>query len=350
MAGPKPLKYRAVVLHGAGFVGRELIRLLTLHPAVDLACVTSRSHAGEPIWKAHPSLRGYVDLTFEPEFESEDVDVVFVAAGHGHGARAVLDVLSTGYEGAIIDLSADFRLVDSKKYEDVYGAPHPAPELINRFVYGLPELFSVGSDTPYVANPGCFATGMALALHPLTAYVTPFRAAVTALTGASGSGAMASATTHFPDRDGNLRAYRVLNHRHVPEVEQALGVDGGVSFTPVSGPWTHGIWGTASAWLPDAFSGDDVSSWYARAYSEAPFVRLYPNTLPELLPAVHSPFCDIGWVVRGRELVVGFALDNLLKGAASQAIQNMNQILGLDERAGLLPSHASSDLAILPHA
>lgn len=329
---------RAAVLHGAGYVGRELMRLLHAHPDVELAAATSHSHEGQAYHAAHPSLRGVIEGTFVADLADLDIDIVFVAAGHGRGAASVGSLVERGFEGAIIDMSADFRLRSASLYQLVYGSEHPHPELIPAFRYGLPEIVGpLPAGMKYIANPGCFATGIALALHPLAQNVPSMRASVTALTGASGSGARASATTHFPDRDGNVRAYRVLAHRHVPEVEQTLGVDGGIAFTPVSAPWTHGIWGTASVRLEHDVRVSDVTGWYEAAFGNSPLIRLYAGELPELAPAVHSPFCDIGWIVNGRELVVGFALDNLMKGAASQAIQNMNLLFGLDETAGLLP-------------
>ncbi len=329
---------RAAVLHGAGYVGRELIRLLHAHPLVELAQVTSRSHAGQPLHDAHPAFRGMIPGSFVDELSELDVDIVFIAAGHGRGADAVAKLLKQGYDGKIIDMSADFRLQSPELYEAVYGSEHPLPDLIPDFRYGLPEITGAHPPgTKYIANPGCFATGIALALHPL-ANIPSLRAVVTAMTGASGSGALASSTTHFPNRSGNVRAYRVHSHRHTPEVEQTLSLTGGIVFTPVSGPWTHGIWGTASVQIPYDL---DVASAFASAYADAALIRLYQDELPELAPTVHSPFCDIGWISNGRELVIGFALDNLMKGAASQAIQNMNLLFDIDETVGLIPSTSS---------
>jgi N-acetyl-gamma-glutamyl-phosphate reductase len=159
---------------------------------------------------------------------------------------------------------------------------------------------------------------------------------VTALTGASGSGTRPRATTHFPTRDGNVRAYKVLAHQHLPEVLEVVGSHVGVGFVPVSGPWTRGIWGTAHVRLPDGIDAAEVGAWYAEAYGGQPFVRTWPGELPELRYAVGTPFCDLGWVVQGAHLVVGFALDNLLKGAASQAVQNLNLLHGLPDTAGLV--------------
>lgn len=325
------------ILHGAGYVGRELITLLAGHALVDLGEVVSRSHAGEPIWKAHPHLRGIVDQAFVDELSDFSVEAVIVAAEHGQGVPAVQKLLDAGYEGVIIDMSADFRIQDAGLFATYYHATHPAPALLADFVYGLPELYApYPSGTRFIANPGCFATGIALALAPLTEHIDIDRISVTALTGASGSGARAKATTHYPDRDGNVRAYSVLSHRHLAEVTQVTG--GTPSFVPVSGPWTRGIWGTATTTVDAGVSAAAVGSWFERAYGDKPLIRLWPGELPELKPVAGSPFCDIGWVVEEDRLVVGFAIDNLMKGAASQAIQNLNLALSLPETAGLLPA------------
>ena len=341
-----PRKYRAALLHGAGYAGRELIRLLAHHPYVELAQVTSRSHAGEPYWKAHPPLRGIAEGTFAASFTETAVDVVFIAAEHRQGAGAVDALLAAGYEGAIVDLSADFRLRDVATYESVYDVEHPRADLLDSFIYGLPEVHAPYPEgTKYIGNPGCFATGISLALYPVRDLVAETPVAVTAMTGASGSGARAKATTHYPDRNGNVRAYSVLAHRHIAEVDQTLGVKGHVMFTPVSGPWTHGIWGTATLKLTAGISESDINNRFTDTFGDRRLIRLTPGALPELLPAAGSPFCDIGWTVRDGVLVIGFAIDNLLKGASSQAVQNMNLILELPETAGLLPSPSPQHIA-----
>ena len=243
----------------------------------------------------------------------------------------------------IVDLSADFRFRDTAVYEAWFGFRHPAPELLARFVYGLPEVFApYPPGTRLIANPGCFATGLSLALYPAAQPLAPLQAAVTALTGASGSGTRPKPTTHFPTREGNVRAYKVLAHQHLPEVLQVLGPAAEVAFVPASGPWTRGIWGTAHLALPDGLDEEDVTGWFERAYAEADAVRLWPGQLPELRYAVGTPFCDLGWIVQGNHLVVGFALDNLLKGAATQAVQNLNLALGLPAMAGLRPETTDS--------
>jgi LysW-gamma-L-alpha-aminoadipyl-6-phosphate/LysW-L-glutamyl-5-phosphate reductase len=327
---------RVGVLHGAGYGGGELIRLLLAHPGVELACVTSRTFAGQPLWSAHPDLRAQTDLAFS-EHVSDDLDAMLCAGEHGAAARVLPELLTRGFEGAVIDLSADFRFEDPAVYPEWFDYEHPAPDLLPDFVYGLPELNApYPTGTRLIANPGCFATGIALALAPLARQWGDLDAHVTALTGASGAGGKPTATTHFPNRDGNVRAYKPLAHQHVPEVEAALGAGARIRFVPCSGPWTRGIWGTAHVAPPDGTTQAEVAELYGELYDSAPAVRLWPGVLPELRYAVHTPFCDLGWTVRDGHLVVGFALDNLLKGAASQAIQNLNLLLGLPEMLGLV--------------
>jgi N-acetyl-gamma-glutamyl-phosphate reductase len=274
--------------------------------------------------------------------DTAGMDAVFICAEHRRGARAVSELREGGFDGLVIDLSADHRL-SAGEYARVYGSPHPAPSQIDRAVYGLTELNTGAiAAANLVANPGCFATGITLALAPVANALGEFDAHVTALTGASGSGALASAATHFPTRDGNVRAYSPLVHRHLAEVRASLGAGARVHFVPASGPWTRGIWGSAHVELPAGVATDDVGDWFDAAYADAPAVRLSPGVLPEMLHAVGTPYCDLGWVIEGTHLVVGFALDNLLKGAASQAVQNMNLALGLPEMSGLVPQHAES--------
>lgn len=331
---------RVALLHGAGYAGGDLIRLLLKHPEVSIEAVTSRAFAGQPLWKAHPDLRGQTDLVFASDDvqAADGCDVVFIAAEHGKGVEAVRALFDASFSGAIIDLSADFRFKQAARYDEWFGFTHPSPELLGSFQYGLPELFAPYQlDTRLIANPGCFATGVTLALWPLAKNLPALDAAVTALTGASGSGARPREGTHFPTRDGNVRAYKVLAHQHLPEVLQSLGDHCRVSFVPVSGPWTRGIWGSAIVTLDDTTTARDVAAWFGEAYRSSPFVRLWPDALPEMRFSVNTPFCDVGWIFRDSRLVVGFALDNLLKGAASQAVHNMNLVLGFPETTGLLP-------------
>lgn len=328
---------RVGILHGAGYVGREVIGCVLRHPGLELVAVTSSTFAGQPLWASHSALRGVTDLRFSGDLD-ESVDAIFVTAGHGQSASAVGTARDEGFEGVIVDLSADFRYPDVAAYERWIGAKHTRPDLLPEAVYSLPE---ITGDLPegarLIANPGCFATAQALALWPLSRYLPDTSVAVTALTGASGSGASPKPGTHFPDRDGNLKAYKVLKHQHAAEISQLFPPGFDFLFVPVSGPWTRGIWGTAQAQVPEGTSSDDVATWYREAYGAAPLVRLSPDELPELLPVVNTPFADMGWILSGRRLVVGFAIDNLMKGAASQAVQNLNLSLGLPGETGLLP-------------
>ena len=334
---------RIGVLHGAGYVGGELIRLLAAHPDAVLQTVTSRTFAGQPVCAAHPSLQGQVGHTFTApdEVAFRSLDALLVAAEHGQSMTLVPEILADGFDGPIVDLSADFRFDDPAVYPEWFDGAHPAPDLLDTAVYGLPEWSDEIGGASLVANPGCYATGITLALAPLAQQDVPFTAHVTALTGASGSGATPSAATHFPDRDGNVRPYKVLDHQHGPEILQTLGPHVTLDFVPASGPWTRGIWGTAQVEWETPVDPRAVAGWYEDAYGDAPCVRCSPG-LPSLQPTVGTPFCDLGWETDGSTLVVGFALDNLLKGAASQAVQNLNRTLGLPETAGLLPRSAVS--------
>ena len=339
---------RAAVLHGAGYAGGELVALLLAHPLVTPVAVTSRSQAGQPVWTTHPRLRGQTDLAYAApdDLDADGFDVAFVCAEHGQGAAAVQTLRQRGVDGLIVDLSADHRLDSVETYQRVYGLAHPDPDAMRAAVYGLAEVNRqrlaglAGEAGAIIAAPGCFATAIALALAPLADVVGEYQAHVTALTGASGSGARPSATTHYPTRAGNVRAYKPLAHRHLAEVDETLGDRATVHFVPASGPWTRGIWGTAHVALPDGVRQRDIDRAFAAAYGNSPLVRTSPGVLPQLLPVVGTPFFDVGWIVQDAHLVVGFALDNLLKGAASQAVQNLNLARGWPEALGLLPGVA----------
>ncbi len=325
------------VLHGGGYAGRELIQLLVRHPYTALTAVTSRTFAGGPVHTAHPSLRGQTDLRYvnPANVDLLAMDALILAAEHGKAAAVVHQLVRAGYDGVIIDLSADFRFADAGEYEKRFNRSHPAPDLVPRFSYGLAEVCAPYGGR-FIANPGCFATGIALALRPISQAIGAVTAQVTALTGASGSGTLPKPTTHFPSRDGNVRAYRPLNHQHLPEVLSMLEPGSNVAFVPVSGPWTRGIWGMAYVQLPGSVSMQEVDGWFSAAYPAGRCVRTWSGQLPELHYALGTPYCDIGWTIRDGVLVIVFALDNLLKGAASQAVQNLNLVMGWPETAGLI--------------
>jgi N-acetyl-gamma-glutamyl-phosphate reductase len=339
-----------VVLGAAGYGGGELIRLLSAHPAVAAITAASRSHAGKPVHAAHPGLRGIVESGFEAEPDwariaaSADAGVrvvVFAALPHGELAEK-LTALEAAWAKAeidsrltLIDLSGDHRLSDAAAYAKHYGKPHPHPSNLGRFGYGLPEWQRakiVGAKR--IANPGCFATGIELALLPLLGLELEW-VAVSGTTGSSGSGALPSDTTHHPTRANDYRAYKPLVHQHLGEVEQLVAAHGKrtqVSFVPHSAPLVRGVSCTLQARVPDAAAAAERVRAF---YSKEPFVRVVEGSA-RLAVVAGSNFCDLAVAHAGDQLVVMTALDNLVKGMAGQALQNMNIALGIDERAGLM--------------
>ncbi|MFA6028403.1 MAG: N-acetyl-gamma-glutamyl-phosphate reductase [Elusimicrobiota bacterium] len=334
-------RVRTGIVGGAGYVGGELLRLLSGHPRAEVAAVASRSHAGKPVGAAHPHLRGLADLRFVEELDPAGLDCLFLAGGHGEAMGRMAQLLErAGPACRVVDLSADFRLRDATLYPAWYGREHAAPELLPSFVYGLAELNREAvRGASRVANPGCFATALALALGPLAAAGFSGRARVTAVTGSSGSGVSPSAGTHHPSREGTLRAYKPLKHQHIPEVEAFLdGLAGKpslrLSLVPVSGPFVRGIYAVCQLDLPEGMTEADLRGLYERAYGGSPFVRLC-DAPPDLKAVVGSNACDLHVCVRDGSAAVIAAIDNLVKGAAGQAVQNMNLMLGFDEALGL---------------
>jgi N-acetyl-gamma-glutamyl-phosphate/LysW-gamma-L-alpha-aminoadipyl-6-phosphate reductase len=342
---PDLKKSRVVILHGAGYVGLELYRLLLRHPRVLIHAVTSRSQAGQPLATVDSSLRGISEHCFEPEsaIHWDQVDIIFSCAEHGASAARLGELLDDGFAGVIIDLSADFRLADAQDYPRYYGFEHPASHWLPDFAYGLVE-----AQAPYpkgqrlIANPGCFATGIALVCRPVARRLEDLSLGVTALTGASGSGSRPKPATHYPARDNSISAYRVLKHQHQAEILQMLPQTTRLAMVPASGPWTRGIWGTVHFDLPDGLDQQALCDWFEEDYQDCPFIRLQDGALPVLKDVVRSPFCDLGWVVEDGHAVLGFAIDNLLKGAASQAIQNLNLLLGWPHTLALLADREST--------
>ncbi len=346
MAGRK--RFRAAVIGGSGYGGAEMIRRLLLHPDVELARVASVDLVGEPLAAAHPSLEGRSDLVFEdlpPARAADGMDVVLLALPHKVTAQKVPEIAALpGVK--VVDMSGDFRLKDAAAYERYYGQRHPHPERLADFVYGLPELNRERIRAArFVASPGCFATTIELGLLPLARRgLLEGVVHVQGITGSSGSGAAAQATTHHPVRAGNLRAYKPLFHQHVPEITETLSAAGArdleLRFVPVSAPLSRGILATAFVELPEEWTEPRLQALYREAYAGEPFTRVPARRLPEVAAVSGSNFAEVGVAagpaVRGRRTVtVVSALDNLVKGGAGQAIQNMNLVLGLDERASL---------------
>jgi N-acetyl-gamma-glutamyl-phosphate/LysW-gamma-L-alpha-aminoadipyl-6-phosphate reductase len=320
---------------------------LLIHPDVELVRVCSIDHVGEPLSSAHPHLEGVTDLTFEalaPAKGAADVDVVLLGLPHTASIGVVEALLDSNVK--IIDMSGAFRVKDLAAYARYYGGAHPRPELVEQFVYGLPELYRDKiRATRFVASPGCFATAVELALLPLaTAGLLQGQVEVVGITGSSGSGVTPTVTTHHPTRAQNLRTYKPLEHQHVPEIEGTLLAAGGrnvsVAFVPVSAPLTRGIFVTAFAHVPASVSESTLKKAALDFYAGEPFVRVPSRRLPEVVAVAGSCFAEVSMVIGAPDgdsrLVTAFgALDNLVKGGAGQAIQSMNLMLGLDERLSL---------------
>jgi LysW-gamma-L-alpha-aminoadipyl-6-phosphate/LysW-L-glutamyl-5-phosphate reductase len=349
MAAGKSL--RAAVIGGSGYGGAEMIRRLLVHPDVELVRVASVDFVGEPLSAADPALEGQTGLTFEgiaPEVAARGVDVVLLGLPHTVAAGAV-DAILKGLGNApprIVDMSGDFRLRDRAAYERFYRHAHPCPERLAEFVYGLPELNRERiRRARLVASPGCFATTIELALLPLAKRgLLEGVVHVQGITGSSGSGAAPSAGTHHPVRAGNLRTYKPLEHQHVPEIDETLRAAGArdlaLRFVPVSAPLGRGILATAFVELPEEWTQERVERLYRETYEGEPFVRVPRKRLPEVAAVSGSNYAEVGVAAgpahAGRRTVTLFgATDNLVKGGAGQAIENMNLMLGLDEKASL---------------
>ena len=341
-------RFKAAIIGGSGYGGAELARRLLMHPDVELVRVASIDHVGEPLGAVHPNLDGATDLTFEdlsPAEAANGCDVALLALPHKITAAKVPELIAAGVK--IVDMSGDFRLRDAATYEKFYGAKHPHPELLGTFVYGLPELNRAEiKKAKYVASPGCFATTIELALLPLAraGLLDSAVVHVTGITGSSGSGIAPQAGTHHPSRSGNLKTYKPLEHQHVPEIEQTLADAGGkgieLRFVPVSAPLTRGIFATCFLELPTEIDGKRLASLFDECYAREPFCRRPKARLPEVVAVAGSNYIEVGFAVgpiaHGRRTVTCFsAIDNLIKGGAGQAIQNMNLVLGCDERASL---------------
>ena len=340
-------RFKAAIIGGSGYGGAEMARRLLMHPDVELVRVSSIDHVGEPLGAVHPNLEG-VDLRFEdlaPAEAARGCDVALLALPHKVTAAKVPELIAAGIK--IVDMSGDFRLRDAAAYEKHYGAKHPHPELLGTFVYGLPELNRAAiKNAKYVASPGCYATSMELALLPLAraGLLEGATIHVTGITGSSGSGIAPSVGTHHPSRANNLKTYKPLEHQHVPEVVQTLSDAGAknvaLRFVPVSAPLTRGIFTTCFVEMPADLDAGKLGAMFDESYAREPFTRRPKSRLPEVVAVSGSNTCEVGFTVGpvngGKRTVACFAaIDNLVKGGAGQAIQNMNLLLGCDERASL---------------
>ena len=339
------MKTRVAVIGGTGYTGFELVTLLQQHPRMELTGVTSQSYAGQPIAEVFPALRGMCSLvceTLDIEKLVHQVECVFVALPHKRAMEVVAPLVGAGKK--VVDLSADFRFRDSTTYEQWY-QEHTAKGLLAEAVYGLPELHANEIRLArLVGNPGCYPTGVILAAAPLVAAEVVGLDSLIAdcKSGVSGAGRAATLTTHFCEANEGFAAYKVAEHRHTPEIEQELSAVAGsalkVVFTPHLVPMSRGILTTLYGRLSKRVTNEDISKLYRKAYEKAPFVRvLHEGQLPSTLHVRGTNYCDIGWRLEPRtgRIIAISAIDNLTRGAAGQAICNMNLMLGFDEDSGL---------------
>ncbi|MCK9529356.1 MAG: N-acetyl-gamma-glutamyl-phosphate reductase [Gammaproteobacteria bacterium] len=341
---------KAGIVGGTGYTGVELLRLLAGHPEVELRVITSRSEAGLPVAEMFPNLRGHVDLAFTAPDAAvlQSCDVVFFATPNGTAMTMARELLDAGVK--VIDLAADFRIKDLAVWEKWYGMPHACPELVAEAVYGLPEVNRAAiRNARLVANPGCYPTAVTLGFLPLVeqGLVSLDGLVADAKSGVSGAGRKAAVGMLLAEVEGSFKAYGTPGHRHLPEIRQnlalAAGQDVGLTFVPHLLPMTRGIHATLYARLKD--TSVDLQTLFAERYAGEEFVDvLPPGSHPETRTVRGNNLCRIA-VHRPQDsdtVVVLSVIDNLVKGAAGQAVQNMNVMFGCKETAGL------DAIAVLP--
>jgi N-acetyl-gamma-glutamyl-phosphate reductase common form len=323
-------KIRVAVIGASGYIGGEAVRLLLGHPHVELVGITANENAGKRLDEVQPNLRGFSDLVYRKEWPEADAYVLSLP--HGEAMEVVPRL-----KGKVVDLSGDFRLRDPKAFEKYYKTPHKAPELLGRFVYGLPEIHRARlREATHAAAGGCFATAAILSLHPLRDLAAG-RAIVDGKTGSSGSGAKPSEKTHHPFRASSFFAYEPFHHRHTPEIEQASGVP--VLFQPHSAPMVRGVFTTSYVPLKRPMTSEEAVDLFRKAYAGERFVRVSKGSV-NVNHVKNSNFVDLGVVAEGTTAIVFAALDNLVKGGAGQGVQCLNVMFGLPEEAGLLAAPA----------
>lgn len=332
------MRMKVGVMGASGYAGVELLRLSAAHPELEVAVATAGASAGTAVAAHTPALAtAYPSMVYSPSEPGvvDGLDLVFCALPHGESQRLVPELVDR--VGAVVDLAADFRLKDPSLYPEWYGAEHAAPHLLQAFTYGLPELFReqlVGARL--VAAPGCYPTAAALALAPLVraGAVEPGGIVVDAASGVSGAGRAPSDRLHFGQVDEDFTAYGLLNHRHTPEIEQAVGAE--VLFTPHLAPMTRGILATCYARPTGELTTGDALGCLRDAYADEPFVLVTEGS-PSTKATTGSNCAHLTARVDRRTgwLVAICALDNLVKGAAGQALQCANLVLGLPEPTGL---------------
>jgi N-acetyl-gamma-glutamyl-phosphate reductase len=340
---------QAAIIGASGYGGVELVKILLRHPHVEINCVMGLSTVGKRIDDIYPYFRQKLNLEIEPYdlTRLKDIDIVFLALPYGKPIEYVPELLENGKR--VIDFSGDFRLKTPEMYEEWYNIPHTAGEYLEKAVYGLPELFREDIRTAQlVANPGCYPTGAILALAPLltpeSLKTTRFACdsiAITALSGTSGAGRKEKLGLIFSEVNESVKAYRVGNHQHTPEIktilERVAERELNILFIPHLVPITRGIYTTVCFPYHEGIDPEALLHLYEEFYREAPFVRVFGDHPPELKFVTGTNYCDVSVTVDKTKqfLVVNAAIDNLVKGAAGQAVQNMNLMFGFPENEGL---------------
>ncbi len=335
----------AAIIGASGYSGAEVFKILLNHPEVRVTAITSTTLQGQPIDELYHNLDGLTDMVFtaySPSLSASN-DVIFLALPHGQAMSLVPELMAAG-QAKIIDLSGDFRL-EQQEYEDWYNQAHASPELINTAVYGLSELNENAiADARLVANPGCFPTGIVLGLAPLlAAKIAVGPVIATCLSGTSGAGRAPSALTNFCRIENNVIAYKVGGvHQHIPEIEMTLTKLAqdpvNVIFTPLLGPFARGISSNITLPLTQDLDDEKIRDIYRNFFANKPFIKILDSgVVPEVKSVSGSNYCHVGFEVdkRTNQIIVMSAIDNLVKGAAGQAIQNMNLMFKIDEATGL---------------
>jgi N-acetyl-gamma-glutamyl-phosphate reductase len=337
---------RIAVVGATGYAGAELVRILSGHPQTQLTIITSRQHAGVKFDQVYPALAGRVDLVcreYASDLVCEQADLVFMALPHKLPMSFVPDILKA--DKKVIDLSADFRFNDAALYESTY-QQHSAKELLKSTVYGLSEIYADQiKNARLIGNPGCYPTSVLLPLIPLLKekMLDPATLVADSKSGVSGAGRSLSLTSHYCEVNESFKAYKAAAHRHNPEMDAVLSREAGqpvsITFVPHLVPMTRGMLTTIYATPADELKDRHIVDCLENAYFRRPFIRLCQDgRLPDTLHVRGTNYCDIGFKLdkKTNRLILISAIDNLVKGAAGQAVQNMNIMLGLDETAGLL--------------
>ncbi|MDY0131325.1 MAG: N-acetyl-gamma-glutamyl-phosphate reductase [Desulforegulaceae bacterium] len=337
---------RAGIIGGTGYTGAELVRLLSFHPEVEISCITSRQYSGQIFSSLYPGLRTIADIEiekFSPEETVDKCDIIFTALPHKIPMEIIPEFLEANVK--VIDLSADFRFKSQKAYEEYY-CVHKAPEYLDKAVYGLSEInYNEIKNASLVGNPGCYPTCSLLGILPLVkaGKINCKDIVIDAKSGVSGAGRGLSIGTHFCEVDEGFKAYKVMSHRHRPEIEEKIeeisGFKAEVCFTPHLIPVVRGMLSTIYLKTDKSVSESELRKILFDFYKDSRFVRILPEgEFPNINDVAGTNFCDIGLKLdfdSGR-LVLVSVIDNLVKGASGQAVQNMNLMFGLDESLGLL--------------